>query len=175
MAYVTPASGTVTYHCALHPGETGSIVIQNVVPMKPISTVLCVIAVAGMSFLPARAQDGEHPGAHPGQHMGQRGVAAAPLPASQIPCLAPQQPLIRVPEVVSDSKAHRLRATLVSGTDQVRMTTRYANRPRIRRRCSPYSPAIRHRCRSAFPSGYAHFEARIRPHRIRRPYKVWMI
>jgi FtsP/CotA-like multicopper oxidase with cupredoxin domain/plastocyanin len=110
--YIAPATAgtTVTYHCAKHSGETGSIVIQaavNMDPLTPIVTFFAALALSALSALPARAQ--------------QTGAPAAPT--SQTPCLPALQPLVRIPEVVS--KDGRLRATLVTGTEQVRMPTRY--------------------------------------------------
>lgn len=124
VAYVTPnTAGTITYHCSLHPKEKGSIVIQDVGPMPPIKAVLVVLLLAGMSFLPARAQDGSHPGQHRGQHAGNGQVSAAS--GSQISCQPTLQPLVRIPEIVSDPQNHRLRATMIAGTDQVRIPFRY--------------------------------------------------
>lgn len=109
--YVTPASGSVSYHCTKHKGETGSIVVQPVVNMNPITlivTLFFAVVLSALSGLPARAQT---PSPTP-----------PPTPTSQIPCLAPQQPLVKIPELVS--KDGRLRATLIAGTEQVRMPSR---------------------------------------------------
>jgi FtsP/CotA-like multicopper oxidase with cupredoxin domain len=107
--YIAPATyGPLSYHCTKHQGETGSIVIEPVVnldPITPVFTLFAALALSALSAMPARAQ-------------------IAPAPAgSQIPCLAAQQPLLRIPEIVSNNG--RLRATLISGTEQVRMPTRY--------------------------------------------------
>lgn len=111
--YIAPATtGAVNYHCAKHPGEKGQIVIQQVVPMPPLAVLLFALAFAGLSGHVARAQ---HNGAHQAE--------AAPGNASQIPCLPAQQPLLRIPEVVS--KNGRLRATLITGTEQDRIPMRY--------------------------------------------------
>lgn len=107
--YVTPASGSVSYRCNKHKGETGSIVVQPVVPMPPITPVVVLffaLALGAFSAHPARAQ-----------------ATPTPPPTSQIPCLAPQQPLVKIPEIIS--KDGRLRATLIAGTEQVRMPSRY--------------------------------------------------
>jgi len=113
--YVAPAaSGSVSYHCTKHQGETGTIIVQPVVNMNPITpmvTLFFALALTALSALPARAQTTPTP--------------ATPPATSQIPCLAPQQSLVRIPEIVS--KNGRLRATLISGTDQVRMPSRYTN------------------------------------------------
>jgi FtsP/CotA-like multicopper oxidase with cupredoxin domain/plastocyanin len=105
--YVTPASGSVLYQCTKHKGETGSIVVQPVVNMKPITpivTLFFALALSALSALPVRAQ------------------TTSPTPTSQIPCLAPQQPLVKIPEIIS--KDGKLRATLIAGTEQVRMPSR---------------------------------------------------
>ena len=103
--YVAPASGSISYHCTRHKGETGSIVVRPVVPMPPIAVLLVTLFLSAVSALPARAQ-------------------TTPSGAtSQISCLGTQQPLVRIPEIIS--KNGRLRATLISGTEQVRMPTRY--------------------------------------------------
>jgi FtsP/CotA-like multicopper oxidase with cupredoxin domain/plastocyanin len=99
--YLAPAAGTVTYHCTKHEGEIGTIVVQAVNPMPPIATILCLLALTGLAAIPARAQ----------------------TPTSQIPCLPVQQPLLRIPELISNGG--RLRGTLISGTEQVRMPMRY--------------------------------------------------
>jgi FtsP/CotA-like multicopper oxidase with cupredoxin domain len=74
-------------------------------PITPIVTLFLALGLSAWSALPARAQ------------------TTPPQGTSQIPCLSPQQPLIRIPEIVSQNG--RLRATLISGTEQVRMPTRY--------------------------------------------------
>lgn len=105
--YVTPASGSVSYQCTKHKGETGSIVVQAVTPMPPIVSLLLVVALSALSALPARAQ-----------------TTPAPATAtSQIPCLPAQQALVKIPEIVS--KDGRLRATLISGTEQQRIPSRF--------------------------------------------------
>ncbi len=117
--YVTPASGSISYQCTKHKGETGSIVVQAVVPMKPITpiiTLLFALALSALSALPARAQTAAS------SPQSSATPAPTPPPTSQIPCLAPQQPLVRIPEIIS--KDGRLRATLIAGTEQVRMPSR---------------------------------------------------
>ncbi|MDX6385157.1 MAG: hypothetical protein QOK48_2730 [Blastocatellia bacterium] len=109
--YVAPASGTVSYKCTKHTGETGSIVVQAVVNMNPITPIVMLffaLALGTWSALPARAQT---PSPTP-----------PPTPTSQIPCLKPQQPLVKIPEIIS--RDGRLRATLIAGTEQVRMPSR---------------------------------------------------
>jgi FtsP/CotA-like multicopper oxidase with cupredoxin domain len=113
--YITPASGSISYKCTRHKGETGSIVVQAVVnmnPITPIVTLFLALALSVLSALPARAQT---PSPSPSP-------TPLPTPTSQIPCLAAQQPLVRIPELVS--KDGRLRATLIAGTEQVRMPSR---------------------------------------------------
>ena len=123
--YAAPTSGSVTYHCTKHKGETGKIVVQPVVPMPPIALLFIVLSLTGLLVLPAHAQ--KTPGHRqnvPGQGQKTPGSAqSASAPTSQIPCLSAQQPLVRIPEIVS--KDGRLRATLIAGTEQVRMPTRY--------------------------------------------------
>lgn len=104
--YVAPAAGSLSYHCTKHKGETGSIIVKEVVPMPPITAILLALSLTFFSASPARAQK-----------------TAPPPSTSQIPCLAPQQLLVRIPEIVS--KNGRLRATLISGTEQVRIPMRY--------------------------------------------------
>jgi FtsP/CotA-like multicopper oxidase with cupredoxin domain len=106
--YITPNSGSISYQCTMHDGETGSIVVQEVVPMNPITPVVALffaLALCLLSARPARAQ-----------------ATPTPTPTSQVPCLQAQQPLVRIPELVS--KGGRLRATLIAGTEQVRMPSR---------------------------------------------------
>jgi FtsP/CotA-like multicopper oxidase with cupredoxin domain/plastocyanin len=110
--YVTPGSGTVSYRCKIHNEETGSIVVQPVVPMPPITPVVVLffaIALSAFSAHPARAQATPTP-------------SPTPPPTSQVPCLPPKQPLVKIPEIIS--KDGRLRATLIAGTEQVRMPSR---------------------------------------------------
>jgi len=112
--YIAPSTtGTVSYHCTKHEGETGQIAIQDVVPLPPVAVLLIALILGGLSGHLARAQNA-------GSHAGQKAQAT---PASQIQCLPAQQALLRIPEVVS--KDGRLRATLVTGTEQVRMPMRY--------------------------------------------------
>ena len=112
--YVLPASAqTVTYHCAQHPHEKGSIVVVpvvNIPPLAGIATVLFALGLGALSALPAQAQP-------------TRAPATPPSATSQIACLPQQQPLVRIPEVVA--RNGRLRATLIAGTEQVRMPSRY--------------------------------------------------
>lgn len=104
--YVAPATGSFTYHCTKHQGETGEIVVQEPVPMKPIGAVLLILALTGLTAPAMRAQN-------------------ASANTSQVPCVAAQQPLVKIPEILS--KDGRLRATVVTGTEQVRMPTRFAD------------------------------------------------
>lgn len=105
--YIAPSTpGTVTYHDAGQSKATGKIVIQNVVPMPPIAVVLLALALTGLGAPLLRAQ-------------------TPPGNASQIPCLAPEQPLVRIPEIVS--KDGRLRGTVITGTELARMPMRYAD------------------------------------------------
>jgi FtsP/CotA-like multicopper oxidase with cupredoxin domain len=110
LEYVLPSDYvTVSYHCTKHAGETGTISIQSVVnmdPLTPIVTFFAALALAGLSALPARAQQ-----------------PTTPPSTSQIACLPDKQPLVKVPEVVSSGG--RLRATMISTTEQVRMPSRY--------------------------------------------------
>jgi FtsP/CotA-like multicopper oxidase with cupredoxin domain/plastocyanin len=106
--YITPATGSISYQCTKHKGETGSIVVQAVVPMPPITPIIALffaVALGALAALPVRAQ-----------------TTPPSTPTSQIPCLAPQQPLVKIPEIIS--KDGRLRATLIAGTEQVRMPSR---------------------------------------------------
>lgn len=52
-------------------------------------------------------------------------TSTASTSGSQIRCLPDQQPLVKIPEVVSDQTNHRLRATLITTSEQQRMTFRY--------------------------------------------------
>jgi FtsP/CotA-like multicopper oxidase with cupredoxin domain len=110
--YITPASGSISYQCTKHEGETGSIIVQPVVPMPPIGPVVLLffaLALSAFSAHPARAQATPTP---------------TPTPAStnQVQCLAQKQPLVKIPEIIS--KDGRLRATLIAGTELVRMPSR---------------------------------------------------
>jgi FtsP/CotA-like multicopper oxidase with cupredoxin domain len=110
--YITPDSGSISYRCIDHEGETGSIVVQPVVPMPPITPVVVLffaLALSALSAPPARAQT--TPTATP-----------SAVPTSQIPCLPPNQPLVKIPEIIC--KDGRLRATLIAGTELVRMPSR---------------------------------------------------
>jgi FtsP/CotA-like multicopper oxidase with cupredoxin domain len=110
--YITPGSGSISYRCIDHEGETGTIVVQQVVPMPPITPVVVLffaLALSALSAHPARAQATPTP-------------TPTPPPTSQVQCLAPQQPLVKIPEIIS--KDGRLRATLIAGTEQVRMPSR---------------------------------------------------
>jgi FtsP/CotA-like multicopper oxidase with cupredoxin domain/plastocyanin len=111
--YVTPAqSGSISYQCTKHKGEAGSIVVQPVIPMPPITPVVVLffaLALSAFSAHPARAQATPTP-------------TPTPPPTSQVPCLPQQQPLVKIPEIIS--KDGRLRATLIAGTEQVRMPSR---------------------------------------------------
>ncbi len=51
---------------------------------------------------------------------------AAEKTTNQIACLPQQQPLLKVPEIIS--KGGKLRATIIAGTEQQRMGTRYPTR-----------------------------------------------
>jgi FtsP/CotA-like multicopper oxidase with cupredoxin domain len=104
--YIAPTSGTVTYRSTKQKEATGTIVIQDVVPMPPIAILLFALALTGLFATPVRAQ-------------------TPPAKTSQIPCLAPEQPLVRIPEIVS--RDGRLRATVITGTELVRMPARYAD------------------------------------------------
>ena len=46
------ASGSLTYHCTKHKGETGSIVLQPVVPMPPLTALLFHSPLTILSALP---------------------------------------------------------------------------------------------------------------------------
>jgi FtsP/CotA-like multicopper oxidase with cupredoxin domain len=118
--YVAPSTvGTLTYGSTQQKGEKGTIVIQNVVPMPPIGVVLLALALTGLAAPLVRAQ-------------------TPPANGSQIPCLAPEQPLVKIPEIISS--AGRLRATVVTETQQVRMTTRYADPTKNPPAKSPVQP-----------------------------------
>jgi FtsP/CotA-like multicopper oxidase with cupredoxin domain/plastocyanin len=112
--YIGPATdGSYGYHCTKHQSEKGTIVVQAVqqmAPITPIVAALAALATAALLALPMRAQTPQ----------------PVPPPAtatSQIPCLAESQPLVKIPEIIS--KDGRLRATLISTTEQVRMPSRY--------------------------------------------------
>jgi FtsP/CotA-like multicopper oxidase with cupredoxin domain/plastocyanin len=125
--YVAPSSsGSISYHCTKHKGETGSIVVKPVVPMPPITALLFALSLSILSVLPVRAQSTPRHGQDTPAQGQKTAGAAQNAPAqgtSQISCLAAQQPLARIPEIIS--KDGRLRATLVAGTEQVRMPMRY--------------------------------------------------
>jgi FtsP/CotA-like multicopper oxidase with cupredoxin domain/plastocyanin len=125
--YVAPSqTGTLSYHCTKHKGEIGKIIIQAVVPMPPLALLFIVLWLSGWLAVPAHAQKTPGNGQGQGQGQGQKTPGAGqnqPPSTSQIPCLPPQQPLVRIPEIVS--KDGRLRATLIAGTEQVRMPMRY--------------------------------------------------
>lgn len=125
--YVAPSqTGTLTYHCTKHKGEIGKIIIQAVVPMPPLALLFIVLWLSGWLAVPAHAQKTPGHDQGQGQGQGQKTPGAgqnAPPSTSQIPCLPTQQPLVRIPEIVS--KDGRLRATLIAGTEQVRMPMRY--------------------------------------------------
>jgi len=110
--YITPDSGSVSYHCTKHAGESGSIVVQQVVPLPPIASVVALFfALALTTFSPRAAFGQTKPAPSP-----------TPTPSSQVRCLAAQQPLVRIPEIVS--KDGKLRGTIIAGTEQVRMPSR---------------------------------------------------
>jgi FtsP/CotA-like multicopper oxidase with cupredoxin domain/plastocyanin len=113
--YVTPASGSVSYRCKIHQGETGTIVVQQAVPMPPINPVVVLffaIALSAFSAHPARGQATPTP----------TPTCTPPPLTIQTPCLPPQQPLVTIPEIIS--KDGRLRATLIATTELVRMPVR---------------------------------------------------
>ena len=113
--YVTPASGSVSYRCKIHQGETGTIVVQQAVPMPPINPVVVLffaLALSAVSAHPARGQATPTP----------TPTCTPPPLTIQTPCLPPQQPLVTIPEIIS--KDGRLRATLIATTELVRMPVR---------------------------------------------------
>ena len=112
--YITPASGSVSYVCTKHKGETGSIVVQPVVPMKPVAAVVALFFGLALSAWSAGSIHAQ---------VNKPGPTPTATPTSQIPCLPAQQALVKIPELVSSGG--RLRATLVAGTEQVRMPSRY--------------------------------------------------
>src|SRR5213592_2774257 len=82
--YVAPSSqyGSLGYHCALHSGETGTIFVQPVVNMDPLSPVVAAfaaLAIAALSAFPAGAQ-----------------TTQQQAPSAQIQCLPEKQPLVKV-------------------------------------------------------------------------------
>src|SRR5689334_20491690 len=106
--YVAPANeGPYGYHCTQHENEKGTIFVQTVsdIGTLGVAGLFAALVMTALSAMPARAQQ------------------TPPPPTSQIKCLPDKQPLVKIPEIVSSNG--RLRATIITTAEQVRMPSRY--------------------------------------------------